>query len=277
MQATCFEIRAPFGTFKDPRTTRGYFSFPFPPKTALQGLMAGVLGIPHNECYKADHFLSKAKVAVQMLAMPQFVGCRSNETQTKAVQVLGGTGGIKIGFPSPGSDRGFSSPQTSTYLANVSYRVFVSMDEKNAAELTRRLEAHEYVFPPYLGRANMLAELEYIGALDMQPASTSSSSIHVISVFDIQSVAAIDGSYVIIPRMPNGYEVETIEYKIDKQKLSALKVKTRSLVSMAYGKDGDFQGISVTPNAVGAKLAYRIAAFKSRPELVGKYVLFFPD
>ena len=238
MMATCFEIKAPFGTFKDPRTTSGYFTFPFPPKTALIGLMGAILGIPHNECYQEDHFLARAKVSLQLLAIPRFMGCRTNETQTHAVQNISG---IKIGYPSPGSGRGFGHPRTSTAVVNAWYRVFVIMDEEERTRLNERLAAHEYTYPPYLGRANMLAELDYLGEVELAPASPVDLPILVISVFDIGAMNAIEGSYVVVPQMPNGYDTEEKNTRWTRKKDKSRKSGPDHLLAWRTGKETIFR------------------------------------
>ena len=273
MKATCFEVKAPFGTFKDPRTTRGYFTFPFPPKTALIGLIGGVIGVQHNECYRPDHFLSKALVALQLLSRPRFLSCRSNQTQTNQVQNISG---ISIGFPKAKSDRGFIYPQTSTLVQNAAYRIFLHVDDEHRVEINKRLKNHEYHFPPFLGRANLLAELDYIGELELQLVEKKEKPIPVVSVFDLDSIKSIDGSYVVIPKMPNGYSVEEKEYKLDKEKHTTLQVRTSALVSMAFGKDESFRVINLALSEAGCRRAYRIEKFKEIPDLENMHVMVYP-
>lgn len=48
MRGVAFEAYAPMSSYRDYGTTRGYVTYPFPPRTALEGMLAATLGLERN-------------------------------------------------------------------------------------------------------------------------------------------------------------------------------------------------------------------------------------
>ena len=210
MEALCFDIKAPFASFRVPSTTRGFLTFPFPPRTTILGLIGGILGIDRNKIYLEDHPLNDLEVSLIMMRMPQTNNLRTNQIQTKSVITYGGK--FKLYLPKRfirGTEAPLRSPQTLVFLRDVHYRVLVSITDKNKKmmeELELRLKQHKYVYTPYLGRANYLASLDFIDRVELNLIENINEEHRMASLCATNDVITIkSGEFTIITNVPMAY------------------------------------------------------------------------
>jgi len=173
MRFAVFELSGDYAHFKAPESTRGNFTFPFPPRTALLGLIAGILGIQRNSYWQKDQKFYTTKIAIEVLNVVLKDSLKVNYTQTKTITSLRKMGApISLLIPKdPGNpeSRGFTSQFKLDLLRNVKYRVYVCIDDKELHEqLVKRLKEKRYVYPPYLGHANFFANINYLGNFDAE-------------------------------------------------------------------------------------------------------------
>jgi len=171
MKFAVFELSGKYAHFKVPESTRGNFTFPFPPRTALIGIIAGILGIQRNSYWQENQKFNETKIAIEILNPVQKDNLKINYTQTKTTTSL-----RKLGVPvtllipkDPGNpaSRGFISQFKLDLLKDVHYRIYANInDEKLHEQLVKRLEEKKYVYPPYFGHANFFADVTYIGNFD---------------------------------------------------------------------------------------------------------------
>ncbi len=182
MKFAVFELSGKYAHFKVPESTRGNFTFPFPPRTALMGLIAGILGIQRNSYWQENQKFYSAKIAVEILNIVLKDSLKINYTQTKTITSL-----RKIGAPitllipkDPGNpkSRGFITQFKLDLLKNVKYRIYVSIDDDELhKQLVKRLKEKKYVYPPYLGHANFFANINYLGNYDADYLSAGEYAI----------------------------------------------------------------------------------------------------
>lgn len=166
MKFAVFELSGDYAHFKVPESTRGSFTFPFPPRTALMGLIAGILGIQRNSYWQEDQKLYSTKIAVEVLSEVVKDSLKVNYTQTKNITTIEKM--VSIMIPkNPAKDRGFTTQFKLDVLRNVKYRVYVNIED-NALheEFVKRLKEKRYVYPPYLGHVNFFANIDFIGNFD---------------------------------------------------------------------------------------------------------------
>lgn len=168
-EAIVFDVRGQFAYFRVPSTNRMILTYPFPPRTAVVGLIAGVLGMDRNTYWSDPGGIAGTDVAIVITkpGIPMFL--RVNNEQTKPV-----FSGIKLAdvtlFKTSrtwdvGKDgpRGFVTLQKMQVLRDVSYRVFCKFPDATLGQrFYDALENHEYGYPPYLGNVNFFAELDLI-------------------------------------------------------------------------------------------------------------------
>ncbi|MGQ4876291.1 MAG: type I-B CRISPR-associated protein Cas5b [Promethearchaeia archaeon] len=264
MEALCFDVKAPFAIFRVPSTTRGFLTFPFPPRTALLGLIGGILGIPRNEIYLEDHPLNNLGITLMMMTIPNVNNFRTSQIQTKDIITI--SKNIKIYLPKPfirGKEASFNSPQTLTYLSNVHYRIFLLKEDNNESkinELEERLRDHKYVYPPYLGRANFLASVDFIDTVELKEINSGKkTTIH--SICAAKCLENIErGNFTIITNVPMSYEAK-------KDKKKGILLRPGFLTNIIYFKEE----LEVIPKIT----IYEIIKTKSN-DLKNKRILFLP-
>ncbi len=213
-----FEVRGKFAHFRAYDTTRENLSYPFPTRTALLGMIAGIMGFERNSYWNEDHPLYHSEVGIQLLNPIIRTKVRVNYVQTKSVINLPSR--LKIIIPQDPfevkskNQRGFSAPVNLNLLKDVAYRIFfhINNDENDITnELYKRLKEHKYCYYPYLGHANMLAELELIGKFKMvklEKGIYNLSTVVPISEINDEIMPIDQLGYTIIFNMPTALSYE---------------------------------------------------------------------
>lgn len=190
MEVVVFDVKGPFAHFRAYDTTRRNMTYPFPPKTSIVGLIAGILGLPRNDYWK-NNSLKDASISIQLLNPIWRSKITVNYLQLKYPISL--SAGVKIYMAKDPLEikskdqRGFNAPVSLNILRNVKYRIFFySEDNELRDELIRRLEENRYCYPPYLGHANMLAQILYVGKLEL--ISLDQGIHEVVSIIPVSSL-----------------------------------------------------------------------------------------
>ncbi|MHA1221888.1 MAG: type I-B CRISPR-associated protein Cas5b [Candidatus Heimdallarchaeaceae archaeon] len=209
METLVFDIYGEFAHFRSYDTTRENMSYPFPPRTAIIGLIGGILGLERNT-YWVDSPIKDANIAIQILSPIWRSSIRVNYLHTKYPIVLPSS--IKILMAKDPFDvnkkgsRGFNAPVNINILRSVKYRIFFSSkDEDLMKQLLNRLINRKYCFPPYLGHANMLAEINFIGKVNATLLEKGEYEVHSlipVSALDTLSLSLDDLGFTIIFNVP---------------------------------------------------------------------------
>lgn len=152
--AIAFEISGPIAMFRRPYTTTSSVSFPFPPPTAIAGLLAGIVGFnnnSHEEACSAQYWesLRGTKVALSILTPIMWYTGTTNFWNVKNPQ---------------------KSPHIQVkhqFVKNPHYRIYVHGGIED--HLRRHLEAETFIYTPYLGTAYAIADIQFCGAFPYQP------------------------------------------------------------------------------------------------------------
>ncbi len=223
MKTLIFDVEADFAHFKSYETTRGNYSFPFPPRTAIIGMIAGLLGFPRNEYWEFSHPLRYAKIALEVVNPVERYGLKVNYTRTREKTSIGaGSDRITLHFPNkpthPG-ERGFITPIRLDLLKTIYYRVYCVLEEELFEHLANALKNRHFKYPPYLGHANLLAHVTYIGIIEGTQVQTS-EMINVDGIISISSLKAENplvssGTYDIIYNVPYSQRIHTRSKRFD--------------------------------------------------------------
>lgn len=147
-----FDIEGPMALFRKPYTTTSMVSFPFPPPTAVAGLMAAIVGINHNagkNGFNAAFWneMVGTRVAIQIMKPIKWMQTAVNLTNVKEPE---------------------KAPHircNQQLLKYPSYRIYVSGGQLYH-DLRQRLLTGEFIYTPYLGVAYALADINYIGEFE---------------------------------------------------------------------------------------------------------------
>jgi len=143
-----FTLTGQFGHFRRGYATRTGLTYPFPPKTAIAGVIGAVLGIP-----KPHPAWTLDPEALAVAVKPNV------PLRTLMIPIT-----FRQAPPGRGSDAQLATLIPLEFLVRPSYTVYVSLaDEARMAELQQRLEDHTCIYTPYLGITELIADLAYLG------------------------------------------------------------------------------------------------------------------
>ncbi len=159
-----FRYEAKYGHFRKPYSNVSSLSYPFPPRTAVAGLLGAILGVQKQEVPPKLNE-ENLKVAVEIN--------RPIRTTTHVTSLRqDGAGGInysikrskKIKNPTtlrkiPDCNTAALIPQE--LLRFPSYILYINL-KYNMGELISRLKTKRFVYTPCMGLSGFLAELDYI-------------------------------------------------------------------------------------------------------------------
>ena len=152
-----FDLYGDYALFKKPWCNREQQSFLVPPKTSIIGLVGGILG------YKRENYLEKLSfneiyTGITLLNEDgkelhgfNFMHGKNLDNITKK---------LSNPYRNP-TDNGSLSPTRLEYIKNPIYRIFLYLEDVNLRDKVQKcLEEGRYVFPPYLGKANLFANID---------------------------------------------------------------------------------------------------------------------
>lgn len=168
-----FDVWSPFAYFRKGFTTTTALTYPFIPRSSIEGLVGAILGL------KSDEYSSKlhdAKIAVAVLNKVKKFPFSTMHTHVDAWREFNNylkTGSMHI------PPEKFRARVKIELLEEPKFRIYFSHESNTQSLLKYRLENHETIFTPYLGTSSMLANFEYVGEYDY--SSTSNDETVAVS------------------------------------------------------------------------------------------------
>ena len=141
-----FDIWGDYGYFRRGYTSTSTITFPFPSRTTISGLIAGILGLEkdsYHDIFNEDN----SKLGLRILNPIKKLNINLNYINTKEGFLLSD---IK------------SNPRVQVqaeFLKDVKYRIYVSLETNNLMEeLYSNLNEHKSIFTPCLGISECIAD-----------------------------------------------------------------------------------------------------------------------
>jgi len=171
-----------YGHFRKPYSNVSSLSYPFPPRTAIAGLLGAILGVPKEEV--ANKFdTDNLNVAV---AIDGDIATTTHVTNLRQ----DGSGGINYLIKRPKKNwepaklKNIPEWNKATQipmelLRNPSFILYVNL-KYNTDELISRIKNKRYFYTPSLGLSEFLARLEYIShglAMPLSPGDYEVSTV----------------------------------------------------------------------------------------------------
>lgn len=238
MEVIIFDIKGSFAHFRAYDTTRENMSYPFPPKTAVIGLIAGILGYQRN-IYWRESPLKEALISIQILNPIIRSKFRVNYLQQRNTITLSNDIKLLIAkdpYEVKSKDqRGYYAPVNLNVLRNVKYRIFFHCaDEAIMNELELRLKENKYCYPPYLGHANMLAEIIFVGRnllANLESGIYNVDTIIPVSALDVERIDLDSLGFSILFNIPS-------KLGVTKNNLLYLVGSKNLILNENYNKEG---------------------------------------
>ena len=185
-----FRYHAKYGHFRKPYSNVSSLSYPFPPRTALAGLLGAVLGVPKAEVpLKFDE--KNLRVAVEIDRPIKTITHVTNLRQDSA-------GGIDYSIKRsrkikqtelkniPDWNKAALIPQE--ILRRPSYLIYINLRD-NMSELVSRIKNKRSVYTPCMGLSGFLAELDYISEGTGQPLDPRQYDVSTVADKDYCSLS----------------------------------------------------------------------------------------
>jgi CRISPR-associated protein Cas5h len=148
MKLLAFDIWGDYGYFRSGYTSTSTITFPFPSRTTISGLIAGIIGL-EKDSYHDIFNESTSKIGLRILNPIKKININLNYINTKEGFLLSD---IK------------SNPRVQVqaeFLKDVKYRIYVSLDNaKLMEELFSNLSEHKSVYTPCLGISECIADFK---------------------------------------------------------------------------------------------------------------------
>lgn len=155
-----FDVWSPFAYFRKGFTTTTALTYPFIPRSAIEGFVGAIIGFESAE-YPIK--LYGSKIAVGILNKVKKFPFSTMHTHVDAWKDFGNylkTGSMHI------SPEKFRARVKIELLEEPRFRIYFCHEPDTQTLLKSKLQNHETVFTPYLGTSSMLANFEYIGEYD---------------------------------------------------------------------------------------------------------------
>jgi len=170
-----FDIKGEMALFRKPYTTTSMVSFPFPPPTAIAGILGAIVGLENGadeggKSARYWHHLAGTQVTLAVRAPLRWIQTAVNLTNVKEPEKAPH---IRV---------------KQQLVKNPEYRVYVKGGELYG-KLRERLEKRESVYTLCLGVAYALADVEYVGEF---PESRDEEEAPVRSVLPIYDGVEVD-------------------------------------------------------------------------------------
>lgn len=169
MKTVCFEYAARCGHFLKAEANANGVTYPVPPRTALLGMIAAVLGLRKDALARE---LAEARVAVEGAVPRRFwvkVNVRKDPPAPLPWQIKAKDKGTSS------EQRNFRFPQE--WLWEPRYRVWASLPEPHHDALVGRLRDRRWHFTPCMGLSEMLADLTFLHEGTAEPLPEASHFI----------------------------------------------------------------------------------------------------
>ena len=167
-----FDMWSDFAHFRRGYTTTSSLTYPFPPKTAIIGLVACFLGIPNERNEKENYYKiftpENLKIGIRILNPVKTIMIKENLIDPKLGFLLKGRTQIPIQF-----------------LKDPKYRIYLwlSKNLKNESEkLIEFLKEHKSFYTPYLGITECIANFNFVGSFSFKEPKRKNDCYEIDSV-----------------------------------------------------------------------------------------------
>ena len=185
-----FDVAGDMALFRKPYTTTSMVSYPFPPPTAVAGLLAAIIGINHEAGQEAKNArywdkMSGVQVAIALQSPLRWINTAvnlmkiktRNEHMTEHIQVK------------------------HQLVKKPRYRIYVQGGEIYP-HLKQRLEREEFIYTPCLGAAYALADIEYQGEYNAVAADMETGFNTIVPAYEGLELDIVRSGAVFSEQVP---------------------------------------------------------------------------
>jgi CRISPR-associated protein Cas5h len=187
-----FDLCGAYGMFRKFYTNSSSLSYPFPPRTTIAGLIAGIMGY-ERDGYAEELSLERCWIAVSVRVPIRRVMQQVNYLKTKQASDFDGSAGpiqVPVEWVFPAVDQ-----------RELRYRIYVTHKDGEWLERLRdTLESGIPFYPPYLGMSECPGRIEHLATLEDWKLESRDEELPFRTVLPTK---AISGS----PRLEDGIQI----------------------------------------------------------------------
>ena len=167
-----FDVWSDFAFFRRPYSTTTSLTYNIMPRSAIEGLLGAILGIPYREVYP---MLSDCQIALGVIEPVRKFPFSNMHIHTDFWQQMS----EYLDGEEWKKQRNYSAIVSLELLVSPKYRVYFT-SEKLLPRLEDALKNHHTIFTPYLGTSTMIANFEYVGTFDYHEVKRKETEISSI-------------------------------------------------------------------------------------------------
>ena len=182
MQIVVFDLIGKIAHFRKYYTNSSSLTYAFPPRTTITGIIAGILGFERDSYYE-KFSIQNTKISVSLKSPVRTLMETVNYVWAEKPSDLNLSAGkhtqipVEIIVPKEWND-------------NIRYRIFFTHnDAKLLEEFVKRVKSKKFIYPPYLGISEFIADAEFV-EFDDYNESFSSDPILLTSVLSVDVLKA---------------------------------------------------------------------------------------
>ncbi len=183
MRVLAFDVFGRYALFRRSYTTTSSTSYPFPPRTAICGLLGAILGIQNDTTSSSKHLrvFDDAHIAVRAMRPIKKINLGVNYVETK-------------------SGRHSRTQILLELVKDPMYRIYIS-DFERFDQLKYHLENKISIFTPYLGQAQFIVDWRYIGCFEALSIGLPAELHSVMPITDSTKIQPQQGQILIREQM----------------------------------------------------------------------------
>lgn len=202
---TCLSlrIRSDWGHFKKYGRTASKQTYSIMPRTAIAGLLAGIVGVERDGYY--DIFAAETSaVAISVCQVIRKLNIPSTGVSTDpssaAAKIAGSSRSRSITYHDTTQHRQIHNYEV---LVNPAYRIDIAVkDESFYTQLREHLRDGTSIYPPSMGVSEYLASVEFLGEFEVETKSHISDEINSVVPTSLADVVPQPGVTYRIERSP---------------------------------------------------------------------------
>ncbi|HHV17215.1 MAG TPA: type I-B CRISPR-associated protein Cas5 [Gelria sp.] len=185
-----FDVEGDMALFRKPYTTTSMVSYPFPPPTAIAGLIGAIVGINHGAAEDAKNAYFWEHLQDLQIGLSLQHPIRWIKTAVNLMK-----------FKTANADMTEHIQVKHQLLKKPRYRIYVR-GGSIYPDLKQRLEREEFIYTPCLGPAYALAEMSYQGEYAAEAANEQQGFDTVVPAYEGLELDVVRSGAVFSERVP---------------------------------------------------------------------------
>lgn len=190
-----FDLKGPVAHFRKFYTSSSSLSYSFPPRTALIGLLAGLMG-KERDSYYEEFGADRCRIALSLrtpvrkiMQSVNYIRTKQEDGYAKAGKVIQRSiDGLAVKYPTA-----LELVVPESQQQELVYRIYFWHASKDVFDdLHTRIQGNRFVYPPYLGLSELLGEIQFLDCSDRIQSIDEKGFVTVCTVINESNIKERD-------------------------------------------------------------------------------------